>query len=114
MKLKPADWQPLPEVYRLEREREEIPERRRTIARQRMLAILERTGKRQSAPDAPAAGRDRGQRKRALMRLLAAQRPGRGAWGLTAGPDRQTNECRLAGKYLWAAQGSAPSLLATC
>jgi hypothetical protein len=55
MKLKPADWQPLPEVYRLEREREEIPERRRIIARQRMLAILERTGKRQSAPDAPAA-----------------------------------------------------------
>ncbi|WP_192249495.1 hypothetical protein [Mesorhizobium silamurunense] len=53
MKLKPADWQPLPEVYRVEREREreEIIERHRITARQRMLATLERTGRRQSAPD---------------------------------------------------------------
>lgn len=56
MKNKPADWQPLPDVYRLEREREaqEFLDRRRVSSRQRMLAQIQATGKRQSAPDASA------------------------------------------------------------
>lgn len=55
MKLKPADWQPLPEVYRREREREqqEALTRYRQAAEARMLATLERSGRRHSAPDAP-------------------------------------------------------------
>ncbi|SFP97715.1 hypothetical protein SAMN03159463_05294 [Mesorhizobium sp. NFR06] len=56
MKAKPADWQPLPEVYRLERERgrQEALDRIRIAAQSRTLAAIERTGKRRRAPDVSA------------------------------------------------------------
>ncbi|RAZ90175.1 hypothetical protein DPM33_15210 [Mesorhizobium hawassense] len=56
MRLKPADWQPLPDKFKREREREqqEALDGIRIAAEQRMLAIIALTGKRQSAPDASA------------------------------------------------------------
>ncbi|MGX9148396.1 hypothetical protein, partial [Mesorhizobium sp. 128a] len=53
MKLKPKDWQPLPEVYRLERERE----RQEAMARYRVAAqegFLRAKAGRQEAVDASA------------------------------------------------------------
>ncbi|WP_141245964.1 hypothetical protein [Mesorhizobium sp. WSM3859] len=54
MRQKPADWEPLPEVYRLERERaqQEALDRVRIAAQARMLAQIQATGKRHSAQDA--------------------------------------------------------------
>ncbi|MGX5799645.1 hypothetical protein ACWGS9_00155 [Bradyrhizobium sp. Arg314] len=54
MKQKPADWQPLPEVYRLERERaqQEALDRIRIAAQARMLAQIQATGMRQSSATA--------------------------------------------------------------
>jgi hypothetical protein len=53
MKMKPSDWQPLPEKYRLDREREQQKalDRVRIAAQQRMLARIQATGRRQSTPD---------------------------------------------------------------
>lgn len=50
MKKKPADWTPLPEVYRREREREseEIMERRPRCRPAANVGPIERAGKRQS------------------------------------------------------------------
>ncbi|AZO38646.1 MAG: hypothetical protein EOS81_10575 [Mesorhizobium sp.] len=54
MKLKPADWQPLPDKFRLERERaqQEALDRVRIAAEARMLAQIRATGKRQSSTTA--------------------------------------------------------------
>ncbi|SFO87905.1 hypothetical protein SAMN03159463_03152 [Mesorhizobium sp. NFR06] len=57
MKRPPADHPPLPEIYRLERERErqEALDRIRIAAQTRTLAAIERIGRRQSAPDVSPA-----------------------------------------------------------
>ncbi|SFQ17803.1 hypothetical protein SAMN03159463_05878 [Mesorhizobium sp. NFR06] len=67
MKRPPADHPPMPEVYRLERERErqEALDRIRIAAQTRPLAAIERTGKRQSAPDVSAVWNS-GRQERAL------------------------------------------------
>lgn len=53
MRLKPKDWQPLPEVFRLEREREKEATllRYRLASEQRALAALARSGRLRSGPD---------------------------------------------------------------
>lgn len=52
MKQKPADWQPLPEVYRREREKQAAIERFRTGAQVRARELLVRLSEgRQSARD---------------------------------------------------------------
>ncbi|MCH4558257.1 hypothetical protein ACVILI_003876 [Mesorhizobium sp. USDA 4775] len=53
MKNKPKDWQPLPEVYRLEREgeKEAAMLRYRLAAEERALPALARSGRLLSGPD---------------------------------------------------------------